>query len=148
MVAILGLCALGLAAWRSRDPATLWLFAAGCTLAAGCYSAALTHGQPATLLRWLGGRYTFASSVLLSLSLLGLACTGPFRRRAIPFALVVLMLYQGLTQYFQVPGSIADGVNWLNEVAIWRHDPTYQLHMWPLGWGPELTLDPVWRPNE
>lgn len=145
--AVVALSGLGLAIWRYGDRAALWLFAAGCALAAGSYSAALTLGQPLNLLLWVGARYTFAPAVLLSLSLLSLAAHGPLHRRAVPLLAVSWMICTGAIQYFHVPPSDAHGANWQAEVAAWRRDPNYKLHMWPLGWVPELTLDPAARPD-
>ena len=147
VAAMVALGGLGLALWRCGDRTAGWLFAAGCTLAVGCYSAALTLGQPLHLLLWIGGRYTFPSTVLLSLSLLALAARGPLLQRAIPLVAVTWMIGTGVIHYFQVPPQNAHGANWQAEVAAWRRDPNYKLHMWPLGWVPELTLDTSARPG-
>jgi hypothetical protein len=145
LAAIFGIGVLGLALWRWGDRAALWLFAGGCTLAVACFSFALTGSH---LLIWLGGRYPFASTVLLSLSLLGLATAGTLRQRMIPTVLVVLLIYTGSRQYFDLPPSFTHGANWKDEVAAWRRDPAYKLHMWPRGWTPELRLNPSVRPGE
>jgi len=141
LAGVLGIGALGVALFRRGDRAALWLYAAACTLAVCSYSFALTMGQPLDLLIWLGGRYVFAPAVLFSLSLLALAATGRVRHRMIPAGLVVLMLYAGCVDYLRIPPSFTQGADWKHEVAAWRHDPKYKLHMWPLGWTPELSLD-------
>ena len=148
LVGTFGIGALGIALYRWGDRAALWLFVAGCALAVASYSTALTLGQPLYLLIWSGGRYCFAPTVLFSLSLLGLAATRTLIRRMIPATLVIWMIYIGAGPYFNVADDHARGVNWKDEVAAWRRDPTYRLRMWPLGWPAKLTLNPSARPNQ
>jgi hypothetical protein len=143
--ALLGLGSLALALWWWGERAAGWFFAAGCVLAVCSYSTALTLGKPLFLLFWQG-RYTFAPSVLLSLSLLALTASGPLLRRLVPTILIVWVAYTGLLPFFELPPMFAQGPNWNAEVAAWRSDPAHALRVWPTGWA--MTLDPSLRPDQ
>jgi hypothetical protein len=143
LVGVVGLGGLGVAVYRTGDRTAWWMFVAGGTLAAASYSAALTLGQPLNLLVWIGNRYSFAPSVLLGLSLLGLAATGGTIRRAVVGAVVVWMIAIAAGPYFRVPDIFGHGPNWRAEVAAWRRDPSTELRIWPLGW--RVPLDRAMR---
>ena len=147
LAAIFGIGALAFVLYRRRDRPAQWLFVAGCTLAVVGYSSALTLGHPLYLLFWIGTRYSYAPSVLLSLSLLGLAASGTRFQRIISSVLVIWMIMIGWKPYFEVNSTFTGGTSWPAEVAKWRQDPVYGMQMWPPKWPVKLTLDPSDRPG-
>jgi hypothetical protein len=145
LLAVVGFGTLACALCRWGDRTAVWLFLAGCTLAISCDETALTLGNPLDLLIWVGSRYTFASTVLLSLSLLGLAAGGTAPWRVLPTALALWMILIGGAQYFAVPDFFVPTSSWRDQVAMWRRDPAYKLQISPPGW--QLSLDPMVRPR-
>jgi hypothetical protein len=142
---LLGTGALAAALWRWGDRTMRWLFVTGLVLALVSYSAAITLGDPFALVRSAGNRYTYAPTVLFSLSLLGLAVTGPVQRRGVPAALILWMILVGGGTYFAPSQFFARGPDWRQEVAAWRLDPSHKIVLWPQDWRLDLGPEPQAR---
>jgi hypothetical protein len=136
--------ALGAVVWqRGNNAETRWLFGAAMVIMTVSYLAALTPRGPFELLIvGFGARYYVAPTVLIGLSVLGVALTGPGTARICAGAVVAWLLVVGLANYPHVDRAMARGPQWRDEVAAWRADPAHPIALWPTGWTMQLTPQP------
>jgi hypothetical protein len=127
------LAVFGLAAWRSRNEAAWWLYAAAVLAMVLSYAGSL--GPKELLLNFLfGERYYAAPQMLFGLSLIAIATAGASRfGRVIAGGVVVWLIAIGAVAYVNVEPIMAGGPDWREQVAAWRADPGQALVLWPPG---------------
>ena len=129
MATILAIGGLVSAVLRTRAREIQWLCAAALTMMALSYFGAI--GQADLLNIYSGERYYYAPHVLVSLTLLGLARTGPALGRGIATVLVGWLLIVGIREYRSVLPVMAGGPSWVEQVALWRADNQRAITLWP-----------------
>ena len=130
-----GIFALALV--RRRLAAPVWLFLAACLTAWIAYFGAI-DGGPNLMIIGNEGRYTFLPEVLAALALVGVATGRTAPDRWIARAGVVWLVLVGIGD-LSAPSAAKTGTSWLDEVKLWRQDPTHPIAIWPDGWS--MTLD-------
>lgn len=140
VVSLLALSGLIIAALMTRAREVQWLCAAALTMMLLSYFGAL-GGQANLLHIYFGARYYYAPQVLLGLTLLGVARTGPAIGRSLAIVLVSWLLLVGTKSYRSISPEMARGPSWRDQVVLWRAEqgrpitlwpPTFQIHLDPL----------------
>jgi hypothetical protein len=88
-------------------------------------------GQANLLNIYFGERYYYAPQILLSLTLLGVARTGPVIARSLATVLVGWLVLVAVTEYRTVHPGMAQGPSWRDQVALWRAEPERAITLWP-----------------
>jgi hypothetical protein len=130
VASLLALSGLAIAVLRSRARDVQWLFAAGLVMMVLSYFGAL-GGQANLLNIYFGERYYYAPQILLSLTLLGVARTGPVIARSLATVLVGWLVLVAVTEYRTVHPGMAQGPSWRDQVALWRAEPERAITLWP-----------------
>ena len=114
---------------RTRTRDVRWLYAATLSMMVLSYFGAI--GQADLLQVYSGARYYYAPQVLLGLTLLGLARTGPqFGRHGI-MLLVGWLVFVGVKEYRKVNPVMAQGPSWKDQLTLWRAAPDRSIALWP-----------------
>ncbi len=119
-----------------REPAALWLAAAGLSVLVFSYGGAL-GGERFLVDPVRSARYAYAPQVLLAFSLL--AAGGLAARAAVGWLLGVALV----TAMLPKAPLFLTGPDWQAEVAAWRRDPSYALRIWPSPWQISLPGTPA-----
>jgi hypothetical protein len=130
VVSLLALSSLGIAVLMTRARDIQWLFTAALVMAVLSYFGAL-GGQANLLNIYFGARYYYAPQVLLSLTLLGVARTGPIISRSLAIVLVAWLMFIGIKGYRSVHPAMAQGPSWRDQVALWRAEQDRAIRLWP-----------------
>lgn len=128
-VALLGLCSLALAFATTRAREVRWLCAVTLTMMVLSYFGAI--GGQDLLTIYPGGRYYYAPQILLGLTLLGFARTGPLFGRMLATGVVSWLLLVGIRDYRSVNAVMAHGPSWRDQVTSWRIEPGRPITLWP-----------------
>jgi len=96
-------------------------------------------------LPYVGNRYFYAPNVLIMIGFISVLCAFgnllPARTIvSVWFVVAVLFVGNGLHRFFLAKEYERDWPVWRQEVAKWRTDSRYVLHVWPPTWW--ITLDP------
>jgi hypothetical protein len=130
VVTCIAFVGLAVAVCRTASHDVRWLFAAALTLMVLSYLGSL--GNKTSLLNAIfGQRYYYAPQVLLGITLLGIARTGPTIVRRIALVTVGWLVVVGGLQYLNVHQTMARGPAWREQVGLWRSDPHHPLVLWP-----------------
>ncbi|ATU73936.1 hypothetical protein SXCC_01153 [Gluconacetobacter sp. SXCC-1] len=123
---------------RDRDAREAVWFA----LAAGLHGSASLYGALGGAVTALPAgcaeRYVFVGQSLFAVSIACLAVTGTRTIRKICAYLVPIMLVMGAYHYVATGKNMLHGPSWWGEVALWRHDHSHALRVWPAE--PEWTM--------
>ena len=125
--------------WRAGNRPAFWLLAGAAAAALSAYIGAL-DGTTALIHTRAGDRYAFVPLSLTALSFLALAASGHPVWRWPAAAICAWLLVVGTRAYVTPWQPVADGPSWHEQVALWRADPAYVMHIWPAPW--TVTLAP------
>jgi hypothetical protein len=125
--------------WRTGNRPAFWLLAGAAAAALSAYIGAL-DGTAALIHTRAGDRYAFVPLSLTALSVLALAASGHPVWRWPAAAICAWLLIVGIRAYLTPWQPVADGPSWHEQVALWRADPAYVMHIWPAPW--TVTLAP------
>jgi len=137
VVSLLALIGLTVAVVTTRAREVQWLYVAALVMMVLSYFGTL-GGQANLQNIYFGGRYYYAPQVLLNLTLLGVARTGPAIGRGLAIVLVSWLLLVGIKTYRSVNPEMSQGPSWRDQVNLWRSDrgravtlwpPTFQIHL-------------------
>jgi hypothetical protein len=124
------LIVLTIAALTAGDRSIRWLCAGALTMMAFSYFGAL-GGQEKLIDIYFGGRYYYAPQVLVSLTLLGVASTGPFLIRWPALMLIGWLAFVGIQNYGNVRQEMARGPSWREQIIAWKTNPDLAIVLWP-----------------
>lgn len=140
LITILWLAIIGMLAYRLRKQAGIYLLASYVLLFIFSSVFGIAGPNNVYFLRpEHGDRYFLVPSVLTLLAIL--ASIGPFSTGTsirtwpvIASMLLGLGLFNGIEQFYEQKLKNPAWPYWHNEVAIWRTEPRYVLHIWPEPW--------------
>lgn len=123
-----------IAAARRPSQSPLWFLLASAVLAGTGYLGAIDRKLD-LIHAWSGGRHAFAPQVLIGLALLSWTAIHRGHLRVLSGVALAWIVAVGAYNYFVPPSPIfVTGPDWREEVAHWRRDPSWPLHIWPGGW--------------
>jgi hypothetical protein len=123
-----------------RDNAAFWFAITGLWLALVSFLGALTIGRPQDLILVVfGTRYAYTPQVLISLALLRIGTTASRNMRWLPLLLAGWLIVVGAIEYRHPDGAATSGPSWASQVALWRHDPSTTMQLWPAWFRINLT---------
>ena len=129
MTPLLALGGLFFVVLMTRTREVRWLCATALTMMVLSYFGAI--GQADLLNIYSGGRYYYAPQILLCLTLLGVARTGPVIGRRLTMMLVSWLVLIGIKDYRMVHPTMAQGPSWRDQVALWRAESERAITLWP-----------------
>ncbi len=125
--------------WRAGNRPAFWLLAGAAATALSAYIGAL-DGTAALIHTRAGARYAFVPLSLTALSVLALSADRASSWRWPAAAICGWLLVVGTRSYTTPWPPVSDGPSWHEQVALWRADPAYVMHIWPSPW--TVTLAP------
>jgi hypothetical protein len=128
LIVLLSGLTLAVLTLKAQGREVRWLYAAAIVMMVMSYFGAL--GTKTDLLNaFFGARYYYAPQVLLSLTLLGIACTGqPVMASRVVWGLVGWLLLVGGSQYFEIDPMMATGPSWHDQVVMGDRP----IRLWPV----------------